>query len=296
VAVITSRFTLDARDPGPRREMAALADLVGAVRLPEGTFRASSGTDVVVDLLLLRRRTPGAEPNGENWATLEDVATPDGDVAINRYLARHQELILGELRATSGQYNQADITVRPLRPLRDALDPALTKIVERAHASGLVWASPKAVAATQRIDQADLAGVVVGAQHHESILRAPGGGFATVQAGLARPFEPRPRSDFAELGALVDLRDALIQTLEAQASSRDDAAFADAQRLLNVRYDAYLARYGALNRFRLVRTGRTDPDTGEERFRRINPRMGGFGGDPDFFSVLALERFDPDLQ
>jgi N12 class adenine-specific DNA methylase len=296
VAVITSRFTLDARDPGPRREMAALADLVGAVRLPEATFRASSGTDVVVDLLVLRRRLPGDPANSETWATLSEVDTPDGEVAINEYLARHRDLILGELRATSGQYNEADVTVRPTGALAPALDSALTGVTDRARASALLW-TPAPAPSVERADQATLAGVVVGQHHHEgSILRTPGGGFAKVHAGVARPFDPKPRSDSRELAALVDLRDALMQTLEAQASSRDDAAFADAQRLLNVRYDAYRAHYGPLNRFRKVRTGRRDPETGEELLRRINPRMGGFGADPDFFSVMALERFDPDSQ
>ena len=56
VAVLTSRYTLDAHNPAPRREMAALADLVGAVRLPAGAFREIAGTDVVCDLLVLRRR------------------------------------------------------------------------------------------------------------------------------------------------------------------------------------------------------------------------------------------------
>ncbi|MCB9402471.1 MAG: class I SAM-dependent methyltransferase, partial [Microthrixaceae bacterium] len=53
VVALTSRYTLDARNSAARREMAMLADLVGAVRLPERAFARSSGTDVVVDLLVL---------------------------------------------------------------------------------------------------------------------------------------------------------------------------------------------------------------------------------------------------
>src|SRR5690606_41788848 len=49
VVALTSRYTLDARNPAARREMAAIADLVGAIRLPERAFARSSGTDVVVD-------------------------------------------------------------------------------------------------------------------------------------------------------------------------------------------------------------------------------------------------------
>ncbi len=56
VAVLTSRFTMDARNPAARREMAALADLVGAVRLPSGAHQRTAGTGVVTDLLIFRRR------------------------------------------------------------------------------------------------------------------------------------------------------------------------------------------------------------------------------------------------
>jgi adenine-specific DNA methylase len=56
VAVLTSQYTMDAQNPGARREMAMLADLVGAVRLPAGAHRRTAGTDVVTDLLILRRR------------------------------------------------------------------------------------------------------------------------------------------------------------------------------------------------------------------------------------------------
>ena len=59
VAVLTSRFTLDSVSTAARSEIAAAADLVGAVRLPTGAHRAVAGTDAVTDLVILRRREPG---------------------------------------------------------------------------------------------------------------------------------------------------------------------------------------------------------------------------------------------
>ena len=58
VAVLTSRYTLDSAKPAARRAMAAHADLVGAIRLPSKAFARVAGTDVVTDLLILRRREP----------------------------------------------------------------------------------------------------------------------------------------------------------------------------------------------------------------------------------------------
>jgi len=56
IAVVTSRFTLDAKADAARQAMAERADLVGAIRLPAGTFRAAAGTDVVCDILVLSKR------------------------------------------------------------------------------------------------------------------------------------------------------------------------------------------------------------------------------------------------
>ncbi|MGH9185702.1 MAG: hypothetical protein ACRD0U_07815, partial [Acidimicrobiales bacterium] len=116
--------------------------------------------------------------------------------------------------------------------------------------------------------------------------------------------EPRPvvdgvmDRDLSEgdvLVALIALRDAATAVLGTQAAEvGDDGALAAAQAELHRRYDAYRDRFGPLNRFVLVRTGRRDPTTGEETFRRQFPRMGGFAADPDFYTVLALEVFDPD--
>ena len=60
--MITSRYTMDARNPAARREIAALADLAGAVRLPSGAHQRQPGTEVITDLLIFRRREPGRPP------------------------------------------------------------------------------------------------------------------------------------------------------------------------------------------------------------------------------------------
>ncbi|MFP5373245.1 MAG: hypothetical protein ACLGI3_21235, partial [Actinomycetes bacterium] len=89
---------------------------------------------------------------------------------------------------------------------------------------------------------------------------------------------------------------AFDELLALEATSADDEDCAPARDSLNRRYDAYVDRYGPLNRFSLVRTGRRDPDTGEDLYRRARPSMGGFRRDPAYRSVLALEVFDPETQ
>ena len=145
VACFTSRFTLDAQSPAARRELASLADLVGAVRLPEGAFRAVAGTDVVIDLVVLRRREPELPPGGLDFERSVEVATPDGAVTVNQVFAERPEWVLGDLSCAGGQYNEHDLTVRarPGRSVVDQLTAALDDVVVGA-LQGLVLTERRA--------------------------------------------------------------------------------------------------------------------------------------------------------
>jgi N12 class adenine-specific DNA methylase len=322
VAAVTSRWTMDARNPAARREIAGLADLLGAVRLPAGAFGPAAGTDAICDILFLRRREPDREPAvevdcprcqagrcdeihpGESWATVTDVDAPiddqgqDAMVEVSEYFARHQHLILGELRAGGGQYNATELTVTPNgQPLADQLDDALTRLADAATNAGLAWTPAPSPARRLVSVPTARSETTVQAHHKEgSIVATATGGFARIVDGVPEPFLPSPKSQRSELRGLVDIRDATAAVLTAQAASRDDTAYLFAQQRLNRAYDAYVRRYGPLNRFKLVRTGRQHPDTGEDLYRRADPPMGGFRRDPDLYTVLALEVFDPETQ
>ncbi|PNH79218.1 hypothetical protein CXZ05_20710 [Arthrobacter sp. AFG20] len=85
VAVLTSSFTMDAANPTSRREMSAVADLVGAVRLPTGAHRRAAGTEALTDLLLLRKREPGREPMNTEWERVTPAIIGDRNIKINAY-------------------------------------------------------------------------------------------------------------------------------------------------------------------------------------------------------------------
>jgi SAM-dependent methyltransferase len=217
VAVITSRFTLDARNPAARREMAELADLVGAVRLPGGTMRSAAGTDAITDLVVLRRREPGRPATEQAWERTLQVATPDGEVAINEYFAAHPGRVLGELCATGGQYSESDMRVRAgERPVLEVLEEALAEISAEAKAEGLVW-TPGAPAPLRRAEVVALQG---GATKEGSLVVAANGGFARVESGVGVAFQPAPAKDRAELRALIDLRE--LRDPEAPDEEEDE--------------------------------------------------------------------------
>ena len=140
VAVVTSRFTLDAQADEARVAMAERADLIGAIRLPARTFKASADTEVVTDVLVLRRRPPGEPPRSAAWRSVVAVDTPDGPVMVNEYFAARPDMIAGRLGVGGGQYNAADptVTADAARPVADRF----RWLVEAGHQHGLTYTAP----------------------------------------------------------------------------------------------------------------------------------------------------------
>jgi N12 class adenine-specific DNA methylase/SAM-dependent methyltransferase len=290
VMVLTSRYTMDARNPAARREIAACADLLGAIRLPSRAHQRAAGTGVVTDLLVLRRREPGREPDPVAWeqAWLTEI---DGvQVPVNEYFLAHPEAVLGELGAASGMYRADDLVVRASGDTVSALAAALDTVAAAAGSRGLTWAPPALSAEARAGPPAPTAG----SPEPDGFIRACADGtFTRILNGAERPHEV-PRSQTAELRELLGLRDTVRELLETESASADDTPrIAGLRADLNRRYDAYLRAHGPLNRFTVRRTGRADAKTGEPTVARVRPPQGGFRHDPYAPLVLALEEFDP---
>ncbi|MFE7656345.1 SNF2-related protein [Streptomyces bottropensis] len=149
VALITSRYTMDALDPGARTRMYELGDLVGAVRLPARAHATAAGTDVVTDVLFLRRRLPGEEPGDDTWLTSTKRQLPghDDELAVNTYFDAHPEYVLGELRAGSREWGpEVTVVGRTDQTPAQALASAAAAITVEARAAGLTAADDQRTA------------------------------------------------------------------------------------------------------------------------------------------------------
>ena len=108
-AFVTSSGTMDKADARAREHIATMADLIAAIRLPEGSFRADAGTDVVVDILFFRKRKED-EPEGDvSWLDLEEVrpaSKDEGAIHVNRWFARHPDFVLGQHALTAGPFGE----------------------------------------------------------------------------------------------------------------------------------------------------------------------------------------------
>lgn len=296
VAVLTSRYTADARNPAARREIDARADLVGAIRFPARAFMGAAGTEVVIDLLVLRRREVNGERRGHDWATTVPAPLDDGDepLFVNELFATNPAWVLGTLAADRGMYRERELTVEATGPLLPALDQALNTLVADARARRLLFTPGTRVSEPVPVTIEDGSPVLRFAQEGSFLLAD--GRLCRLENGQVRPHKPRYRSDAAELRRLVVLRDVARAVLGAQVAGDADPDLHELQGRLTVAYDSYRRAHGPLNRFKVARTGRTDPETGDEIVRRLRPRMGGFRDDPDWPLVAALEVFDDETQ
>ncbi|MGI8808932.1 MAG: DEAD/DEAH box helicase family protein, partial [Acidimicrobiales bacterium] len=296
VAVLTSRYTADARNPAARREIDARADLVGALRFPARAFMGSAGTEVVIDLLVLRRRGEGNDRRGHEWTTTVPAPLDDGGepLFVNEFFVTNPLCVLGTLAADRGMYRERELTVEATGPLLPALDQALDTLVADARARGLLFTPGTAEREPSPMSVGTGSPVLRFAQEGSFVVAD--GRLCRLENGQVRPHEPRYRSDVAELRRLVVLRDAARAVLGAQVAGDADPDLHELQGRLTVAYDSYRRAYGPLNRFKVARTGRTDPETGDEIVRRLRPRMGGFRDDPDWPLVAALEVFDDETQ
>ncbi len=293
VTVITSSWTMDGLNPAARREIAEHADFLGAVRLPNGAHRRVAGTDVLTDILVLRRRDGEPHHAGEfersRPTVLLNTDADEVSVNLNEYFTTHPEMVLGELRAGTSQYGSETVEVRATGDLDEQLRTALSRISEQAHTAGTTH-RPRELQAGER--RAAAATPARGDEFPGHIV-ATAIGFQQLNTYGVYEDIAVPRTQSSELSALLDLRDTAVSLLSAEAASAEDTdEIASLRAQLNLRYDRYVDRYGAINRCSWHPTGRTNDDGEPVLSMRRPPVMRVFREDPHSPVVLALESYD----
>lgn len=297
VALISSRYLLDAKNPAARRQMAELADLVGAVRLPSGAHRKLAGTDVVTDVLLFQRRVDGAELPEEppRWLETVDVDVDGAKVPVNRYFVDNEWLV-------EGRYAYDPFPGHGLLVLSDAAPEDIAASFNRKLLTVVRIARNKGVSVPAELDlspRTDAARRVARApgagQTWDGHIAIAGDGFTLQQLGVPEPMAV-PKSAAVELRALLQMRDLAREVLDEESASLEDTAELSALRSqLASAYAAYVEKFGPINRFAESVSVRADRKTGEEKqvvTRRVPTAIRLLRQDPFSALVRGLELFD----
>ncbi|MDD9383122.1 DEAD/DEAH box helicase family protein [Streptomyces sp. ZAF1911] len=242
VALITSRYTLDGRDSSARERMYELGDLVGAVRLPAGAHREAAGTDVVTDVLFLRRRAAGETPGDTRWLTASEQVLPGvGEpVVVNDYITAHPQYVLGELRTRIGPFGP-EVTVAGERDAAAGLAEAADAIAVAARASGLT-ATAAAGPGESRTASAPPRPLLATEYLNEGALGLDAEGRPTIVED-GRPVELEVHPEQRErLVQLIGLKARTLALYEAEAASTqvgETAQLAEMRTELREAYRAY---------------------------------------------------------
>ena len=303
---VTSTGTMDKASTTAREHIAGLADLVGAVRLPEASMRATAGTEVVIDVLALQRRAEGQAPSGPRWLDRAEVrvgssgdASETGVVEVNEYFAAHPEMVLGDHAQRRGIHGPGlSYTCRARSeagPLEAQLDAALCRLP-----AGICTLPPGSTAEDEPDDVDEPAArpgtAADGATVKEgSYLIGQGGRLMQVIASVPEAVAVRhgkggdgiPARSAKIIRALLPIRDAVRDVLRAQAADRP---WAQAQLRLRLAYSAFIRHFGPINH--TVVSVSTDAETGEERQRHRRPNLAPFADDPDCWLVASIEGYD----
>ncbi len=298
-AFVTSRHTMDKSDPRARTHIGDVANLVGAVRMPQGAMMAAAGTEVVVDVLFFQRRGAEQAPNGVAWSDLVDVLPEeDGEpaLAVNRYFAEHPATVLGLHGPTTSPFGVVYTCHHgPSVSLEADLRAALERLPRGIHI-------PPASAESPSVRQSSAPRVRVGTAAEGATVKE--GSYLMLDNALMQVIDSVPQrvavrsasvreGIFAKhariIGALLPVRDAARAVLRAQEANQP---WGVAQGRLRTHYQAFTRQFGPINLTSV--SASTDPRTGEARETVRRPNLQPFLDDPDVWLVSSIERYDED--
>ena len=241
VAVLTSRYTLDKNTTGMRRELARKAELVAACRLPRETFGRQAGTEVVSDILVLRKRD---EPLADVDAAWVDAVEFSQGVNANRLFVEHPEYVAGTMTVESGPFGpQIDVTgTNDIGRLGENVERILTGQLE-AYGIGL----------HDRLGERANEPIVVPDATRQTAMRYTvdenGHIWYGNMYGQVVPAHSRVRNGGDErMAAMLRLRDRTERLLSSERDPEtDDETVAQGIRDLDQAYDRFVESYGRLN-------------------------------------------------
>ena len=235
VMFITSKGTMDKASPEVRKYIAQRAELLGAIRLPDNTFKANAGTEVTSDILILQKRdrVMDIEPD---WVHLD---TDENGVTMNRYFVEHPEMVLGEIKMESTRFGTFEPVCKARKdiPLSELLSNAVQRI------NGEIPELDNEV--DEISDEQELSVPADPNVRNFSFTLVDGRVYFRENDRM----QPASVSMTAEnrIKGLIQIRDCVRKLIEYQTEDYPEEMIRTEQENLNRLYDVYTAKYGLIN-------------------------------------------------
>ena len=235
VMFITSKGTMDKASPEVRKYIAQRAELLGAIRLPDNTFKANAGTEVTSDILILQKRdrVMDIEPD---WVHLD---TDENGVTMNRYFVEHPEMVLGEIKMENTRFGTFEPVCKARKdiPLSELLSNAVQRI------NGEIPELDNGV--DEISDEQELSVPADPNVRNFSFTLVDGRVYFRENDRM----QPASVSMTAEnrIKGLIQIRDCVRKLIEYQTDDYPEEMIRTEQENLNRLYDVYTAKYGLIN-------------------------------------------------
>lgn len=254
MAFITSKGTMDKANGRMRNYLAERAELLGAVRLPNNAFAATSGdVKVTTDILFLKKRERPIVANREEWIHLGKT---ENGLPVNEYFIKHPEMVLGNLVTVKGQYGREDIAcVDDGRNLKEALDSAVRRLGEQYRSSHAL--PERETEERERLPEPEITAEEQG-EKPKCIIADPevkNYCYTVIDDKVYYRENDQMVSDdriegkkAERIKALVGLREDTVQMLQVQL--REDVPDEEIKRMqqsLSEKYDRFHKKFGAIN-------------------------------------------------
>ena len=230
IAFITSKGTLDKENPSVRKYIAQRADLLGAIRLPNNTFKANAGTEVTSDIIFLQKRDSitDIEPD---WVYLGEN---DDGIKMNQYFIDNPEMILGNMEMISTRFGYDSACISDGEKLEDKLERAISNIHAEVKEYELddIGEEDNSVEADLTVRNFSYTLIDDKIYFRENSRMYP--------QELAMTTENRVKG-------LIEIRDCVRTLLEYQTEDYPDEDIKREQVKLNQLYDRFTKKYGLIN-------------------------------------------------
>lgn len=259
VAFVTSKGTMDKKNPMVRKYLAQRAELLGAVRLPNTAFKANAGTEVTSDILFLKKRDRivDLEPD---WVHLSE----DGNgIAVNSYFVSHPEMVLGKMEMVSGPYGmESSCMPDTTRPFIKQLSEAVNSIggeVEAAISDEITEEiTQETIPADPNVRNYSYAVIDDRVYYRENSIMKPVNVSESVQGRIR---------------GMVNIRNCTQELINYQMEEYPEEIIKEKQVELNSIYDAFSKKYGLIN---------------------SNANKRAFNQDNSYCLLCSLEKLDSD--
>ncbi|MDU5221255.1 MAG: LPD25 domain-containing protein [Blautia producta] len=234
VAFITSKGTMDKASPEVRKYIAQRTELLGAIRLPDNTFRANAGTEVTSDILFLQKRDriTDIEPD---WVHLD---TDENGITMNSYFVQHPEMILGEMKMESTRFGM-DSACKAYQdiPLSELLHNAVQNIQGEipeyvGEIDEISDEQDEVIPADPNVRNFSFALVDGKVYFRENDIMTPAAASMTAENRIK---------------GLIEIRDCVRKLIEYQTEDYPEEMIQTEQENLNRLYDAFTKKYGLIN-------------------------------------------------